>query len=138
MSDNPTMTQDQDEAAALLAELLAQEEQVWEALWRGDAEADKALLLPEFLGVYPSGFSGRDGHAEQLEAGPSVEAFRLSEARVLPVGADHAMLCYRADYRRVGQAAEEAMYVSSLWQRARQGWRNLFSQDTPVSDHPVP
>ena len=42
------------------------------------------------------------------------------------------MLCYRASFRRVGGDAREAMYVSSLWQRDAKGWRNLFSQDTPV------
>ncbi len=122
----------------LLAELLAMETRVWQALLEGDAGQDRALLLPEFLGVYPSGFSGREGHAEQLEGGPSVARYHLSEARVLPVGERHVMLCYRAEYLRIGAAGEEAMYVSSLWQREGAAWRNLFSQDTPVSDQPVP
>jgi len=96
------------------------------------------LLCPEFIGVYPTGFAGRDDHADQLNQGPSVELYSLSEARVLPVGTDHAMLCYLAKYTRPGMAQSEAMYVSSLWQRHEQGWRNLFSQDTLVSDLTVP
>ncbi len=132
------MIQDDPHTTALLTQILTLEEHVWEALWRGDAKADAALLHPEFLGVYPSGFAGRQAHAAQLMNGPSIEAFRLSDARILPVGPEHVMLSYRADYRRAGQAVDEAMYVSSLWQRDGESWRNLFSQDTPISERAVP
>ncbi|UYV38859.1 nuclear transport factor 2 family protein [Rhodobacteraceae bacterium D3-12] len=118
--------------APTIEEMLKLETRVWQALVTGDATADAALLLPEFLGVYPDGFAGIEDHAGQLDDGPTVEAFTLSEARVLPVGEAYAMLCYHAAFRRVGREAWEAMYVSSLWQRDGAGWRNLFSQDTPV------
>ena len=118
--------------AATIEDLLTLERRVWQALVDGDAAEDADLLLPEFLGVYPDGFAGRDDHAGQLNSGPTVAEYALSEARVLPVGQGHAMLCYRAAFRRVGAAESEAMYVSSLWQRDGDGWRNLFSQDTPV------
>ena len=117
-----------------IAEILALENRVWQALVEGDIAADAALLSEEFLGVYPDGFAGRDDHAGQLEAGPSVVRFELSEARLMAVGADHVMLSYRAVYRRVGRAGDEAMYVSSLWRREAKGWRNIFSQDTPVGE----
>ena len=114
-----------------LAGMLALESSVWEALVRGDAEADRAALSPDFLGVYPSGFSDREGHVSQLDAGPSVAEYALSEARVQVYAPDLVMLSYRARFRR-GQEWQE-MYVSSLWQREGPGWRNLFSQDTPVA-----
>lgn len=114
-----------------LAELLCMEEKVWQALVDGDAGADAALLAPDFVGVYPDGIAGRDAHAGQLSDGPTVERYALGMARVLPVGGDHAMLIYRARYRRVGAVADEVMYVSSLWQRHGGTWRNIFSQDTP-------
>lgn len=130
------MTQDQSDF--LLATLLDMERQVWEALRKGDAAADAKLLTADFLGVYPSGFADRADHAEQLEAGPSVERYALSDARCLTVGEGHAMLCYKAIYLRPGTTEEEEMYVSSLWQREAAGWRNIFSQDTPVSDAQLP
>lgn len=120
--------------APTIEEMLKLETRVWQALVTGDGAADAALLLPEFLGVYPDGFAGAEDHAGQLDGGPTVAAFTLSQARVLPVGEAHVMLCYHAAFRRVGRAAGEAMYVSSLWQREGEGWRNLFSQDTPVGD----
>lgn len=117
--------------AALLAELLDMETQVWRALVTGDADTDARLLHADFLGVYPSGFSDRAGHVSQLDAGPSVQSFSLHEARVLDLGPDLALLAYRAEYQRVGQPAPEEMYVSSLWRRIGDTWTNIFSQDTP-------
>ncbi|SLN69951.1 hypothetical protein PEL8287_03895 [Roseovarius litorisediminis] len=126
------MTDQDTEADLALKEILVCEHAVWRALVEGDAAADKNLLLPDFLGVYPTGFAGRDDHAGQLSGGPSVERYALTEARLLEVGKDHRLLCYRAEYLRIGETQSEAMYVSSLWQRTGAGWKNLFSQDTRV------
>lgn len=114
----------------LLQELLACETAVWAALQKGDAEADRAALHPEFLGVYPSGFAGRDAHCDQLDNGPTVGRYALSQARVLPLAADCALLAYRATYQLPGDEAERAMYVSSIWKREGAKWINVFSQDT--------
>lgn len=123
---------------ALVDTLLACEKAVWEALVAGDAEADGRALAAEFLGVYPDGFAGRAAHVRQLAGGPTVARYTLSEARVLALGPDHALLAYRAEYARAGGDAVEAMYVSSVWRRRDGGWENVFSQDTPATGHAVP
>lgn len=125
-------------APGLLAELLLLETTVWRALVTGDAAADGTLLAPDFLGVYPDGFAGREAHVGQLAGGPTVARFRLSGARVLSLGEGHALLAYRADYRRAGRNGDEAMYVSSVWRREPGGWRNVFSQDTPADGRALP
>ena len=107
------------------------ETRVWEALVSGDAEADAALLSPDFLGVYPSGFSDRDGHSGQLVDGPSVASYRIEDARVMRLSPDTALLAYLAHYTRPSAPdIDEAMYVSSIWRREGKGWVNVFSQDT--------
>ncbi|MBF9033791.1 DUF4440 domain-containing protein [Rhodobacterales bacterium HKCCE2091] len=118
----------------LATEIEAAERAVWDALVRGDAGADWAALSRDFLGVYPTGFAGADDHAGQLADGPTVAAYRLSECLVRGLGADHALIAYRADYARPGDgAAEETMFVTSIWRRAGgAGWINVFSQDTPA------
>ena len=108
---------------------------VWDALVRGDADADARLLSADFLGVYSSGFAGRADHAGQLAAGPTIAAFRLLEARMVELSDEHVLLSYRAEYQRlVGGVAQpsESMYVSSLWSRRSGEWVNVFSQDTPA------
>ena len=112
------------------------ESRVWAALQTGDGDLDRSMLSEDFLGVYPSGFSDRDGHVEQLSDGPTVAEYRLSEARLFVINDDEVLLSYRADWQRPDplglQPAPEAMYVSSLWSRRDGRWINTFSQDTPT------
>ncbi|MEM1064313.1 MAG: nuclear transport factor 2 family protein [Pseudomonadota bacterium] len=116
---------------ALHDALLAAETAVWEALLRGDGAADAAALDDGFIGVYPDGVFGKSAHVAQLAAGPTVAAYQLSDVRARPVGDDHGLLIYHAAYTRPGHTTQEAMYVSSLWERRGAGWINIFSQDTP-------
>jgi len=112
--------------------ILDLERQVWEALRRGDADADAALLSDDFLGVYPTGFADRAEHAGQLAGGPTVGDYELHEARLLVLSDSDALLCYRADWRRFGAERTdrpESMYVSSLWSRRGDRWLNTFSHD---------
>lgn len=132
--------------SAFFDEILAAETAVWQALARGDTEADERALAEDFLGVYPDGFAGRAAHVGQLAHGPTVADFTLSDVRVRALGPDHAMIAYRAAYRRTRGAERdhapetlpETMYVSSIWRRAGGGWVNLFSQDTPATGISVP
>lgn len=110
--------------------ILARETQVWQALVDGDADADAAALASEFLGVYADGFADKTDHVAQLAAGPTVVRFALSQVSVRALGADHALIAYRADFqRRVGLA--EVMFVGSIWEKRAGDWINIFSQDTP-------
>jgi len=114
-----------------LESLLALERAVWQALVDGDADADRNLLAEDFVGLYPNGFATRHDHVAALVDGPSVRSFELTDARLLTVSDDAALLLYHAVYERVGGRGPEAMYVSSLWRRRGDGWVNVFSQDTP-------
>lgn len=109
---------------------------VWEALVRGDANADAHLLSEDFLGVYPTGFADRSAHAGQLEQGPTVADYALSEARIRVLSSDSVLLSYRADWRRrvpSGSADLETMFVTSVWCHDGDRWQNVFSQDTPAA-----
>jgi len=108
------------------------ENRVWQALVDGDATADASYLSTDFLGVYPSGFAGRDDHAAELDNGPTVTSYVLSESRLIIISGDAVMLSYRADFVRPSGAAAIVWYVSSLWCRRGSDWVNTFSQDTPA------
>jgi hypothetical protein len=118
--------------------LLQLETAVWWSLVNGDPRADEALLTDDFLGIYPTGFAGRTDHVGQLSAGPTVASFEISDARMLTVDEDAALLAYRASYVRAAEGTErEEMFVSSLWCRRGNEWRNVFSQDTPATGERV-
>ncbi|UWQ73376.1 nuclear transport factor 2 family protein [Leisingera sp. M658] len=114
-----------------LAEILTLETKVWEALVSGDPEADGRMLSEDFLGVYPSGFSGKAGHCDQLKDGPVMAQFRLSDAQLRVITEQAVLLSYRARYRSSGSSCWQVMLISSLWEKSASGWLNTFSQDTP-------
>ena len=121
------------DTSGLLEELQDCERSVWDALVRGDALADQNALHESFLGVYPDGFATKADHMGQLDDGPTITDYSLSDVQVIALGADHAVLTYHASFLRIGRAARENMYVSSIWKRDQQRWVNIFSQDTPAA-----
>ena len=115
---------------------VALETQVWEALVNGDADADRALLTSDFLGVYTTGFATRSEHAAQLANGPTMASYAIREARLIRVSPTNAVLCYRADYQPIQDgrpAGDQTMFISSLWTERDGRWLNSFSQDTPAA-----
>src|SRR6476660_589298 len=87
------------------------ESAVWDALVSGDADADRELLSDDFVGVYPTGFASRSDHADELSDGPSVAYYAITDAILIDVSADAALLSYRADYRRPSHSAAEVMFI---------------------------
>jgi hypothetical protein len=127
------MTQEDNHTTPNLGAFLALECTVWDALVAGDSKGDLMCLSADFVGVYPSGFATRGDHVGQLADGPVMEDYTLDQARLVAAGRGHALLCYRATFRRVGSVAPEIMYISSLWALTSDGWINTFSQDTPAA-----
>lgn len=113
-------------------EILECEHKVWNALVDGNQQADAAALHHDFLGVYSSGFAAKDDHVDQLAQGPTIKSYQLLDARTMPLGEGHVLLSYKATFTRASRDDPEDMYVSSIWKHTRQGWVNVFSQDTPA------
>ncbi|WP_170605287.1 nuclear transport factor 2 family protein [Ruegeria arenilitoris] len=128
----PIMQNIDNNSPPSLDEILALEKRVWTALVEGDAQADRALLSPDFLGVYPTGFANRDDHVGQFANAPTMASFELSEAQLRVLTNDVVLLSYRADYERPGAVMTEVMLISSLWEKRHDVWVNSFSQDTPL------
>jgi len=105
------------------------EQQVWDALCRGDGEADAKLLAENFLGVYHSGFASKAEHVGQIANGPVVSQVELETPRLMRLSPDVALLAYRARWHD-GNGNPRRAYITSIWERGKEGWRNIFSQDT--------
>ena len=117
-------------------ELVELEKMVWDALVSGDRVADGLLLADDFLGVYETGFAGKENHVEQLINGPTIRHYELSDFTRKVLCSDTVLLSYKAEYSRPASDELEVMYVSSIWQRQAgqrqtEKWLNIFSQDTP-------
>lgn len=110
------------------------ESAVWDALVRGDTEADAHCLSEDFLGVYPTGFASRADHVGQLENGPTVSAFEIRSPVIRAFTPEHVLLSYEAHFLRGSTDSAETMFVSSVWSFVDGRWINVFSQDTPASE----
>ncbi len=118
-----------------IEKFLELETQVWEALKSGDRDLDAKMLSDDFLGVYPSGFAGKQQHSAQLDHGPAVANYRIEDARLIAIANDQVLLSYLAVWSRWkngNPGAEERMYISSIWKCTDDVWKNTFSQDTPA------
>lgn len=127
------MTRQTLTSGPLLNEILTLEKKVWEALVAGDPVADGRMLSEDFLGVYPSGYSDKAGHCQQLDSGPTMAAYSLDDTRLRIISEDAVLLSYRADYQPARSGTREVMFISSLWERQDDAWINTFSQDTPAA-----
>jgi hypothetical protein len=117
-----------------IAQFIGLETEVWEALVNGDGEADGRLLSDDFLGVYTVGFADRAAHVAQLADGPTVTHYSLGAARLMVLSDDMVLLAYRAQFTRPGEDATESVLISSIWEKRKGTWVNIFSQDTPLAD----
>ena len=95
----------------------------------GDAVAAGALPFRERLF-----FANRADHAGQLDDGPTIAEFAIRDARMMIVSDADALISYRADFQRPGEAEQATWFVSSLWSVRDGRWVSTFSQDTPAAD----
>ena len=114
-------------------QFIALESQVWNAFVAGDAEADARVLADNFIGVYSTGFTGKQAHCAPLRNGPLARRYEIREPQILVLSESLVMLLYLAVWERASGSSDsvpEKMYISSLWQNADGHWKNVFSQDT--------
>jgi len=115
MADNvsiPEMTE------AISARLVAQ----WEGWKNQDTAPNDAIIADDFHSFWPDGSRhvGRPT-AQQMSEQPITE-YRLSELRVVPVGADVALVTYFADMKTPGNNTEFHMAVGESWVRRNGRW----------------
>jgi hypothetical protein len=103
---------------AISARLLAQ----WEAWKNQDAASNDAIIADDFHSFWPDG-SRHIGKptAQQMSEQP-IAAYRLSQLRVVPVGADAALVTYWADVKTPGDNVEHRMAVGEAWVKRHGQW----------------
>jgi hypothetical protein len=103
---------------AISARLVAQ----WEAWKIQDAASNNAVIADDF------NFIGADGSrqtgkptAQQMREQP-ITGYTLSELRVVPVGADTALVTYFADVKNPGDNVGFQMAVGEVWVKRNGQW----------------
>src|SRR5713226_1229695 len=102
---------------AISARLVAQ----WEAWKNQDAASNNAIIADDFNSFWPDG-SRHIGKptAQQMSEQP-ITGYKLSQLRVLPVGADAALVTYFADVTTPGDNVFQ-MAVGEVWVKRNGQW----------------
>jgi hypothetical protein len=103
---------------AISARLVAQ----WEGWKNQDPVPNNAIVADDFHSSWPDGSShvGRPT-AKQMAEQPIAE-YKLSQFRVVPVGADTALVTYFADIKTPGVNVEHHMTVGEVWVKRNGQW----------------
>ena len=103
---------------AISARLVAQ----WEAWKNQDAASNNAIIADDFNSFWPDG-SRHIGKptAQQMSEQP-IAGYKLSQFRVVPVGADAALVTYFADIKIPGNDVEFHMSVGEAWVQRNGRW----------------
>ena len=103
---------------AISARLLAQ----WEGWKNQDPAPNQAIVADDFQAFCPDG-ARRGGRptAQQMAEEP-IAGYKLSELRVVPVGADAALVTYLAVVTTPGDNLEHRMAVGEFWAKRDGQW----------------
>ncbi|MFZ0736375.1 MAG: nuclear transport factor 2 family protein [Candidatus Acidiferrales bacterium] len=103
---------------AISARLVTQ----WEAWKNQDAASNDAVIADDFNSFSPDG-SRHIGKptAQQMSEQP-ISGYKLSQFRVVPVGADTALVTYFAEVKTPGVIAEFQMAVGEVWVKRNGQW----------------
>jgi hypothetical protein len=107
----------QEMTDAISARLLAQ----WEGWKNHDAASNNAIIADDFNSFWPDGSRHVGKPTAQQMSEQSITGYKLSQFRVVPVGADVALVTYFADVKTPGDSAFQ-MAVGEVWVKRNGQW----------------
>jgi hypothetical protein len=116
-------------------ELIDLETEMWRANREGDGAFYDRVLRDDAIVVSKYGVAGK------AEAVPLITKNEnpylktdLSDLRVLPIGADSALITYRAEVTALIAGAEQTFQVlaTSVYARVDDAWRSVFHQQSAL------
>src|ERR1700674_647158 len=112
----------QDLTEAISARLVAQ----WDGWKNQDAASNNAIIADDFTSFWPDGSRHIGKPTAQQMAEQPITGYRLSQLRVVPVGADAALVTYFADVKTPGDKVEHQkefqMAVGEVWVKRNGQW----------------
>jgi hypothetical protein len=103
---------------AISARLVAQ----WEGWKNQDPAPNQAIIADDFNSFWPDGSRHVGRPTAQQMAEQPISGYKLSQLRVVPVGADAALVTYFADVKTPGDNAEFHMAVGEVWVKRNGHW----------------
>ncbi len=104
---------------AISARLAAQ----WEGWKNQDPAPNDSIIADDFNSFWPDGSRHTGKPTLQQMSDQPIAAYKLSEFRVVRVGADTALITYFADIRTPGDNVEHHMAVGEVWMKRSGQWK---------------
>jgi ketosteroid isomerase-like protein len=117
---------------AISARLVAQ----WEAWKNQDAASNNAIIADDFNSFWPDGTRHIGKPTAQQMSEQPITGYKLSQLRVVPVGADAALVTYFADVKTPGDNLEHQMAVGEVWVKRNGQWLIRGYSGTLISRPP--
>jgi Domain of unknown function (DUF4440) len=103
---------------AISARLAAQ----WEGWKNQDPAPNNGIIADDFHSFWPDGSRHIGRPTVQQMSEQPIAGYKLSELRVVPVGADSALVTYFADITTPGDNVEHHMAVGEAWVKRNGQW----------------
>ena len=103
---------------AISARLTAQ----WEGWKNRDPAPNNAIIADDFHSFWPDGSRHIGRPTAQQMSEQSIAGYKLSEFRVVPVGADSALVTYFADIKIPSDDLEHKMAAGEFWIKRNGQW----------------
>jgi hypothetical protein len=94
----------------------------WEAWKNQDAVSNNAVIADDFHSFWPDGSQHIGKPTAQQMAEQPISRYKLSQFRVVPVGAGTALVTYFADIKTPGDNGEHEMAVAEFWIKRNGEW----------------
>ncbi|HEU5238157.1 MAG TPA: nuclear transport factor 2 family protein [Pyrinomonadaceae bacterium] len=104
---------------AIYARLIAQ----WEGWKNQDPAPNEAIISDDFNSFWPDGSRHAGRPTPQQMSEQPISGYKLSEFRVVPVGADAALITYFADIETPVDDVHHHMAVGEFWAKRNGEWR---------------
>ncbi len=119
--------------------IIALEKQAWEAWKTKDAKFWDGYLHDKFLGIGADGVALDKAATIKANTDPKtiVKNYALAYEEVVPLGADAALLTYRAqqDYTTNGKPGPKEVWSACVYVRDGDKWKEAMYKELPIEEH---
>ena len=121
-------------AQTLERALVAFQQEFVAAICANDIDYFRSNLTEDAILVWNVGIQDKQACVASIRTHAAFHKFEMADPRVVPLGADSAVLTYRATWHQEGDDHSESGYMSTVYVRRAGAWRLAFLQSTPVAD----
>lgn len=117
--------------------LVAMENKAFEAWSKKDGKFFEGLMTDNFVAMTPMGPVDKTASLKEItESKCEVKSYSFSDEQMTPVGADVAVLTYKAsaDYTCDGKKQPGNVWAASIYTRSGNEWKAVYHNETPVAD----